>query len=133
MRNRQALLKRLRPYWKMEAANVVLLPLLMLFLSNANYRIRPMLEKIERARAPALALTCFAVAAAIVGWIYPPATRGLADQICATAAAVLAALEYVNYYLRQLQHFDNRADFERLLSGKGLRRSQMARDLDALR
>jgi hypothetical protein len=42
---------------------------------------------------------------------------------------VLAVLEYVNYYHRQLQHFDNKADFRRMLAGKGFRQSWMARDL----
>ena len=52
------------------------------------------------------------------------------DRWVALAAAVLAALEYVNYYHRQLQHFDNFADIKRLLTGRGFRRSQMARDLE---
>jgi hypothetical protein len=56
----------------------------------------------------------------------------MADRIAATACAVLAALEYVNYYHRQLQHFDNWADFKRLIAGKGFRKSWMARDLDAM-
>jgi hypothetical protein len=56
----------------------------------------------------------------------------MADQIAATACAALAALEYVNYYHRQLQHFDSWADFKRLLAGKGFRKSWMARDLEAV-
>jgi hypothetical protein len=46
---------------------------------------------------------------------------------------VLAMLEYINYYHRQLQHFDNAADLKRLLSGKGFKRSHMARELAAFR
>jgi hypothetical protein len=53
-----------------------------------------------------------------------------------TGAAILtllAALEYVNYYHRQLQHFDRSSDFKRLMTGGGFRRSHMARDLAAYR
>lgn len=46
---------------------------------------------------------------------------------------LLAALEYVNYYHRQLQHFDRSSDFKRLMTGGGFRRSHMARDLAAYR
>jgi hypothetical protein len=42
-------------------------------------------------------------------------------------------LEYVNYYHRQLQHFDHAADWKRLLAGRGFRVSQMAADLQRLR
>ncbi|MEQ8412508.1 MAG: hypothetical protein RIC51_06090 [Erythrobacter sp.] len=43
--------------------------------------------------------------------------------------AVLGLLEYVNYYHRQLQHFDHWPDFKRLFAGHGFRRAWMARDL----
>ena len=51
----------------------------------------------------------------------------------AAGAALLAALEYVNYYHVQLQHFDNAADWRRLLGAAGFRRAHMARDLAAWR
>jgi hypothetical protein len=53
------------------------------------------------------------------------------DAIAAAVLATLAALEYVNYYHVQLQHFDNAADFKRLVSGKGFRRAHLARAIDA--
>lgn len=56
-----------------------------------------------------------------------------ASRIAAAALTVLAALEYVNYYRIQLQHFDNWADFRRLLTGRGFRRAHMARDIAAWR
>ena len=62
-----------------------------------------------------------------------PVARGLADRVAATGCATLAVLEYVNYYHRQLQHFDNKADFKRMLAGKGFRQSWLARDLSELR
>jgi len=54
-------------------------------------------------------------------------------RIATVILAVLAALEYVNYYKIQLQHFDNWADFRRLITGKGFRKSHMACDIAALR
>ena len=51
----------------------------------------------------------------------------------AAMLTLLAAMEYVNYYHRQLQHFDRSSDFKRLMTGGGFRRSHMARDLAAYR
>jgi hypothetical protein len=39
--------------------------------------------------------------------------------IAAGLLTLLAALEYMNYYHRQLQHFDNMADFKRLITAEG--------------
>lgn len=47
--------------------------------------------------------------------------------IAALALGLLAVLEYLNYYVVQLQHFDHVADFKRLLSGKGFRRPHLAK------
>jgi len=44
--------------------------------------------------------------------------RWTPELIAAVVLTALAALEYVNYFHVQLQHFDNRADFNRLLSGR---------------
>jgi hypothetical protein len=44
---------------------------------------------------------------------------------------VLAILEYINYYHYQLQHFDHAADFARLLSGRGFRRSHLSKAIAA--
>jgi hypothetical protein len=57
----------------------------------------------------------------LVGWT--------ASLIAAALLTVLAALEYVNYYLWQLQHFDRLSDFLRLARTGRTRRSHMARDL----
>lgn len=59
------------------------------------------------------------------GWTWP--------VIGAAILTLLAALEYVNYYHRQLQHFDRSSDFKRLITGGGFRRSHMARNLTAYR
>lgn len=162
-RNRADLLARLEPYWKMEAANAVCIPMVILLLSEARLgwislvpmaamilmliigaaywrgKVRHLqgasqdwdglLDMIGRARVPALILTIVGCAAAAAGWIDSSLARGTADRVTASGCAILALLEYVNYYHRQLQHFDNRADFKRMLAGKGFRRSWMARDL----
>lgn len=54
-------------------------------------------------------------------------------HIAAALLITLAALEYVNYYKFQLQHFDNRADFRRLIAGRGFRKAHLARDIAAWR
>lgn len=165
-RTRADLLARLEPYWKMEAGNVLILPLAILLVSGgalswvslvpiaammamlvigAIYwrgKVRQikgqvqdwvgLLRLIARLRLPVLALTVAGCVAAFTGWIMPDLARGTADRWSATVSAVLAVLEYVNYYHRQLQHFDNRADFKRMLAGKGFRPSWMARDLASL-
>lgn len=92
-----------------------------------------LLRAISVWQRPALVLTLFGCGMAGSGWLFPAWSAGLADRNIATGCAILAVLEYVNYYHRQLQHFDNRDDFQRLLAGKGFRKSWMARDLEALR
>jgi hypothetical protein len=165
LKTSSALIKRLDPYWKMEAGNAIALPALMLFLSGGamgwvsalalmpmtllliigavywwakvrqlkdrRYDIGPMLTKIGALRLPVLILTVIGTIAAIASWLIDGVAISTADKVCASVAAALAVLEYINYYHRQLQHFDNVADFKRLISGKGFRVSQMARDLRA--
>ncbi len=82
---------------------------------------------------PSLLLTILACFIVLYAWTQPDWFRGGWDKGAATFSAILAVLEYINYYHRQLQHFDNAPDFKRLLQGKGLRPSQMARDLKAYR
>lgn len=163
---RKALLARLEPYWVMEAANAVLVPLFVLFATGGRIGVislaalapvilllvigaaywrgkvlqlkgqrpdlAPLMKQIAAWRRPAQGLTLAGCLAALAGWLKPDWSVGMADRIAATVCAVLAVLEYINYYHRQLQHFDNWADFKRLMTGKGFRKSWMARDLDAL-
>jgi hypothetical protein len=155
-------------YWKMEAANVVIVPGLALALGfpgslidavavglamlacagllvigalywrGVDRRLRfgdrlagqRALAAADRAERPLLALTGLAVVATSVALVL----SGWAGAVIAAAVlTVLAVLEYVNYYQRQLQHFDNLADLKRLLSGRGLRASHMARALAVFR
>lgn len=53
--------------------------------------------------------------------------------IAAGLLTLLAGLEYVNYYHRQLQHFDQWSDFKRLVSTGRFRPSHMSRALAAYR
>ena len=160
---RPAVVRRLAWYWQAEAANVVLVPALMVWLSKgqlglpAVLAILPMcallvagttylrgkyrqltagvpldraLAWLAAAQMPLLAGTLVALATLAWAWLDPALTRGLAERWVITAAAILAALEYVNYYHRQLQHFDNASDLRRLMTGRGFRPSQLRRDLE---
>ena len=163
----QRMAAHLSSYWKMEASAVVLLPMIMVWLTEArlgwptviacapmmlmlaigaaywrgklqriaqpDYDFKSLIQTIASLKIPALTLTVLAVLSTMTVWLVQDYAVGLPDKACATIATVLAALEYVNYYHRQLQHFDNRADFKRLLSGKGFRKSQMARDIESLK
>ena len=165
-KTRTDLLRRLDPYWKMEAANVLFVPLFLLWLTDARLgwialapllatmlllvigalywrgKVRQMrgevrdlsvlLRRLAAWRRPALLLTLAGCVTSSLGWIMPAWSEGPADRWTATGCAILALLEYVNYYHYQLQHFDNREDLRRLLTGAGFRRSWLARDLAKL-
>jgi hypothetical protein len=51
------------------------------------------------------------------------------SNVGAAVLTLLAALEYVNYYHRQLQHFDRWSSFKRLMTSGRFPRSHLARDL----
>jgi hypothetical protein len=92
--------------------------------------IKRALNFADSAQRPAL----FATAAAGVAFAAALSVNGWSSGVIAAGVlTLLAALEYVNYYHRQLQHFDNLSDFKRLLTGGGLRKSHMARDLALFR
>ena len=84
----------------------------------------------DRADRPVLALLAAAAGSTIVA----AGALGFTDAfIAASALTGLAALEYVNYYHWQLQHFDNWADFKRLLALRPLKQAHSARSLAAYR
>lgn len=161
--------KRLRWYWQMEAANVVLVPATAFGLvwsggGTANAALwvaavacsallvvgtlywRAVLRRIEGdarafnfwlprlAAAESLSLFLVAVSALIFALELILSGQGWTPEtIAAAVLTVLAALEYVNYYMVQLQHFDNWADFRRLMTGRGFGKAHMARDIAAWR
>ena len=86
------------------------------------------LPHLRIAKAPSLVLV--AVTILVTGVEVLAATQALTvSQYTTLAFTVLATLEYINYYHYQLQHFDNAADFQRLISGDGFRQSHLARAL----
>jgi hypothetical protein len=167
---RDKLLKRLKPYWMMEGANVVLLPLIAWFLITvvAEGQItiavitamlatsfllvvgtfawkmvvdglegNPTSEEqwtpwLDLARWPTMLLTLLALIATVVEAI-STLPRFSASLIGASLLCLLAVLEFVNYYHVQLQHFDHAEDFQRLLSGKGFRRSHLSKSIRTYR
>lgn len=64
-----------------------------------------------------------------VGVWFTDLAASTGERWAISVAAALAALEYINYYHRQLQHFDHWADFKRLITGRGFPVSQMAKDI----
>lgn len=83
------------------------------------------------AQTPALALALLSM----IGAVYERVGDGAwtPSSIATAALATLAVLEYVNYYMVQLQHFDHAADFARLLKGRGFRRAHLAKALSSYR
>ncbi len=82
------------------------------------------------AQRPMLLLTLIAAA----GCAWQLADDGVTlTTIVSFVVTILAALEYINYYHVQLQHFDNVRDFRKLLRGGGFRRAHLARDLTLFR
>ena len=168
--HKQRLVRRLRPYWKMECANVFLLPLTAIYLIRLVFgapitvslyvsmiatawlliigtiALRMMLEDLQgnkrfgeywlpvldRAQIPSLILAIFSCIVTIAdACLAFPNFR--ASQYGSFLFSLLALLEYINYYHRQLQHFDNAADFQRLREGRGFRRSHLACRLERWR
>jgi hypothetical protein len=74
-----------------------------------------------------LVVVCIAVTVIDAKSVAPAFTSA---QYSAMLFSLLALLEYINYYHYQLQHFDNQADFQRLISGRGFRQSHLARALE---
>lgn len=84
---------------------------------------------IARLRLPSFVLSILSVGLTLAAWIAPGVALSQADRWVSTVLTLLAVAEYVNYYHRQVQHFDHWPDLKRLLSGRGFRRSQMALDI----
>jgi hypothetical protein len=162
---RKKLISRLSGYWKMEAANVLLLPLMAWGLVRANddtispWVVLAMLGcsglLIIGAAAWRMELAHMqgepALAARLISWLGPSKPLGIAlaaiggvaaiaerisdaaftpSAIAALVLGALAVLEYINYYVAQLQHFDHAADFKRLITGKGFRKPHLGRAVE---
>lgn len=90
------------------------------------------LPRLAAAENFSLALLLMSAIVIMLELAYSP-EKWVGAHIAAVSLTVLAALEYVNYYKIQLQHFDNSADFKRFLNGRGFRKAHMARDIASLR
>ncbi len=89
-------------------------------------RLLPWLDRLERPLAVGVV-----VALAATAWVWRPGGDAPAGtRWTLFVLAVMAALEHVNYFHRQLNHFDHGPDLQRLLSGRGFRRAHLARDLE---
>ena len=97
---------------------------------NRRLPIDNALVGLAAAQIPLLAGVLIALGTMAWVWLYSTQEDALAERWTVTVAALMAALEYVNYYHRQLQHFDNVNDWKRLLRGKGFRKSALRRDLE---
>ncbi|HVK80967.1 MAG TPA: hypothetical protein VM915_10150 [Verrucomicrobiae bacterium] len=90
------------------------------------------LPRLAWLEAPSIALVAAAMVALLVDVLIFNGGWG-PTNIATAVLTLLAALEYVNYYKVQLQHFDHAADMQRLLLGRGFRKAHMARDIAAWR
>jgi hypothetical protein len=82
-----------------------------------------------RLRWPAVAL-CTAAAVAMGIECVTQGPRLASELVAPAVLLLLAVLEYVNYYHVQLQHFNHAPDWQRLISGRGFRRSHLAREIE---
>ena len=99
-------------------------------LKGDRHLLRRWLPLADKAERPLVALLALAIAACIAGLVL----RGLTWAIVAALVlTLLGLLEYVNYYHRQLQHFDNWSDFKKLVTTGRLRPAHSARDLATYR
>jgi hypothetical protein len=163
-----ALIRRLSHYWKVEAANIVAVPVLavwaikrsgntisfslivamaaacfMLLIGTFALRIKLETAKgrrsfgqrwlpwLSQAQLPALVMVVAAVAAA--GLELWADGRRSNVAIATVVCALLAILEYINYYHVQLQNFDHLPDLKRFMAGGGFRKSHLARALQRFR
>ena len=170
MNTKSKIEKRLSSYWKMEIANIVLVPTAIIYFTFradspvgwlSLFAMLPMcglllvgglywrgkhmqlkrnprgldsaLAFAHRLQYPLLILTLLACLLSASAWINVGLARGMGDKFAATFAAVMAVLEYINYYHRQIQHFDHMSDFKRLIKGRGFRPAQMNQDLKSWR
>ena len=101
-------------------------------LQGKGEAFEPTMAWISKLQIPSVILTIIGAVYCVLFWVKPELSKGRPDQIAITVMAVLAVLEYINYYHRQLQYFDNNADLKRVFSGKGFQPSQMRRDLNQI-
>lgn len=110
-------------YWRAKAMQ----------LRHVRFRIDGTLYWIDRVQLPLLASCIVVSLLCIADLSLLRLSVSTGDRLVAITAATVAILEYINYYHRQLQHFDHAPDVQRLWRGRGFRRSQMRGDLERFR
>ncbi len=95
-----------------------------LLLGMTKYHERTV-RLLRHAKLPSGLLIIGSVALSTQSYVNP--ATPLVSKAATVIFTIIAILEFINYYFVQLQHFDNLADFKRLISGKGFRRSHLAR------
>lgn len=90
---------------------------------------RPRVRRFYRGTKAILLAPLLALPALFAVRAFGPEHTPLSDLIVGGAFAIMAILEYVNYYHVQLS-YDNRADLEYLLTHRRLKRATMVRDLN---
>jgi len=83
----------------------------------------------RRMHRPMAMLTLCCVLLQLLDLLIVRLTVGGGDRALSLMCTAMAALEYVNYYHRQLQHFDHWPDFVRLMQGRGFRTAHLRDDL----
>ncbi|MEO7568135.1 MAG: hypothetical protein ABIT16_00515 [Croceibacterium sp.] len=160
----EALIKRLDSYWRMEAINIGLVPIMGLIIAwphrlieaavvstaliaccltlrvgagywravcenlrDPQWSMAATLDMAMRWRPYCLAAAIFSAAVSVTAI----AQLGLTRQTGVAALfTVLALLEYVNYYHRQLQNFDHGPTFGRFLRSRSFPRAHLAKALE---
>lgn len=125
-------------------AFVCYLPAFVLLLLGARYwysklehikgdsvPLKQLLPIARMLRIPLLS-TCIIAFAMCIGELFNPISVSTLDCVGGLVFTTLAILEFINYYVVQLQHFDHWPDFVRLISGRGFRKSHLRRDLEKL-
>lgn len=162
-----ALRGRLGPYWKMEAANAVLVPAFVVWIVPPQDAVQLAVLGLSLAAVCVLLVVgaryWFAVVERSKGNLAPTASlmklldlwerpiKLLVAAACLTSmgmliangwsganvaaliCALLAVLEYINYFQFQLQNFDHAPDWQRLRKQRRLRRAHLGRDLAQFR
>ncbi len=95
-----------------------------------SHRIIAFLPLADALQRPLAVLTGALVATALLTLTFSGAARGTVGTLI---LAVLAVLEFVNYYHFQLQYFDHQPDWLRLMRDKKLRQSHLSKDLASYR
>ena len=98
-------------------------------LDGSRLLYQPGIRRCFRACKRAFGLIVVGLVALFGVRAFAQSDAALAELVVGTGFALMALLEYINYYHIQLS-YDNRADLHYLLTHRRLKRAVMVRDLD---